>query len=86
MLCAVLSAENAEKHQEKAVETVKESKNVVQGKSYVGGRECCNCVQHRRAAESSEAFPMGVPHKKKNKKDSVLSVLFFMCESTLRCT
>ena len=29
---------NVEKHQEKAVETAKESKNLVQGKSYVGGR------------------------------------------------
>jgi hypothetical protein len=31
----------AEKHQEKAVETAKESKNVVQGESYVIGREVC---------------------------------------------
>jgi hypothetical protein len=48
--------------------------------------ECCNCVQHRSAAECSKEFPMGVPHKKKNKKSSVLSVLFFVCESALGCT
>ena len=34
-ICNVLCAE---KHQEKAVEIANESKNVVQGESYVGGR------------------------------------------------
>jgi hypothetical protein len=29
---------------------------------------------------------VGVSHKEKNKKDSVLSILFFMCESILGCT
>ena len=35
---------SAEKHQEKAVETAKESKNVVQRESYVGGRVLQLCV------------------------------------------
>ena len=38
---------SAEKHQEKAVETAKESKNVVQGESYVVGRVLQLCVAQK---------------------------------------
>ena len=52
------------------LEESRESKNVVQRESYVGGRGLVS---------------MGVPHKEKNKRNSVLGVLFFMCESVLVC-
>ena len=50
-VCYVLSAKSAEKHQEKAVETAKESKNVVKRESYVGGRVLQLCAAQQRAAE-----------------------------------
>ena len=53
------------------LEESRESKNVIQRESYVGGRELVS---------------IGVPHKEKNKRNSVLGVLFFMCESVLGCT
>ena len=50
-VCYVLSAKSAEKHQEKAVETAKESKNVVKRESYVGGRVLQLCAAQQRAAK-----------------------------------
>jgi hypothetical protein len=63
-VCYVLSAESVEKHQERAVETAKESKNVVQGESYVGGRVLQLCAAQKCCKE----FLVGVPQKKKKNK------------------
>jgi hypothetical protein len=63
-VCYVLSAKCAEKHQEKAVETAEESKNVVQGESYVGGRVLQLCAAQKCCKE----FLVGVPQKKKKNK------------------
>ena len=68
----------AEKHQEKAVETAKESKNVVQGERYVVGRVLQLCAV--------KSFQWEYHIRRRIKKDSVLSVLFFMCKSALGCT
>ena len=50
-VCYVLSAKCAEKHQEKAIETAEESKNVVQGESYVGGRVLQLCATQKCCRE-----------------------------------
>ena len=52
VLCAMCWVQKcAEKHQEKAVETAKESKNVVQRESYVGGRVLQLCVAQKCCRE-----------------------------------
>ena len=50
-VCYVLSAKCVEKHQEKAIETAEESKNVVQGESYVGGRVLQLCAAQKCCKE-----------------------------------
>ena len=52
VLCAMCWVQKCvEKHQEKAVETAKESKNVVQRESYVGGRVLQLCAAQKCCRE-----------------------------------